>query len=178
MTPQPIKPFPRDFDEPLSNLDTDDLNLEDRTILGQIAMLAQPLNLHEKLALTINAHWSIDTSLRQLVEIKPRYDSYGPNLAAAIKLVQHLSAAAKTRLIMDFLCDEWETEGCEGEEKLTGGYNFCSRCNQRTWHALNGDSLKCSACLNTEREGFVESSNYEGEDYYNSGEPLLLDERD
>jgi hypothetical protein len=150
MTTQPIRPFPRDFDEPLPNLDTDDLNLEDRTILEQIAMLAQPLSLYEKLALTINAHWSIDTSYRQLVELKPRYGSYGPNLAAAINLVKHLSAAAKTRLIIDFLCDEWETEGVEGEEKLTGGYNFCPRCNQRTWHVLEGDSFRCSACLSTE----------------------------
>jgi hypothetical protein len=150
MTPQPIKPFPRDFDEPLSNLDTNDLNTEDRTILEQIALLAQSLSIHEKLALTINSHHSIDTSYRQLVEVKPRYGSYIPNLAVAIKLAQHLSAAAKTRLIMDFLCDEWETEGIEGEEKLTGGYNFCPRCNQRTWHELDGGTLKCSACLNVE----------------------------
>jgi len=178
MTQQPIKPFPRDFEEPLPNLDTDDLDIEDRTILEQIAMLAQPLSIHEKLALTINAHWSIDTSYRQLVELKPKYGSYGPNLAAAVKLTQHLSAAAKTRLIIDFLCDEWETEGYEGEEKLTGGYNFCPRCNQRTWHELEGDSLKCSACPNTEREELVESNNYEEKDYYSSDEPLLLDERD
>lgn len=152
MTPQPIKPFPRDFEEPLTNLDTDDLNVEDRTILEQIALLAQPLSVHEKLALTINAHHSIDTSYRQLVEVKPKYGSYGPNLTAAVKLTQHLSAAAKVRLIIDFLCDEWETEGNEGEEKLTGGYSFCPRCNQRTWHVLDGDSLKCSACPNTEND--------------------------
>jgi hypothetical protein len=147
---QPVRRFPRDFDEPLPNLDIDDLDIEDRTILEQIALLAQGLTTHEKLALTINAHCSIDTSYRQLVEVKPKYGSYGPNLAAAIKLVQHLSAAAKSKLINDFLCDEWEAEGVEGEEKLTGGYNFCPRCNQRTWHVLEGDSLRCSACLNTE----------------------------
>jgi len=148
MTPQPIQP--RDFDEPLLNLDTDDLSIEDRAILEQIAMLAQSLSLHEKLALTINAHYSIDTSRQQLVEVKPKYGSYGANLAATIKLVQHLSAAAKVKIITDFLHDEWETEGVEGEEKLTGGYNFCPCCNQRTWHELEGDSLRCSACLNTE----------------------------
>jgi len=160
MTPQPIRPFPRDFDEPLPNLDTDDLDVEDRTILEQIALLAQPLSVHEKLALTINAHCSIDTSYRQLVELKPKYGSYGPNLAAAIKLVQHLSAAAKTLLIIDFLHDEWETEGVEGEEKLTGGYSWCARCSQRTWHQLEGGSLRCSACLNTENN-FSSSMNQE-----------------
>lgn len=142
MTPQPIRPFPLDLTE-------DEIDREDAGILKQIETLAQEFSVHEKLALTLNAHWALDTSHRQLCKLEPTHGSYTPNLAAAIKLLHPLSAAAKVRLTTDFLTDTWESEATDAEEKITGGCSFCPHCNQKTWHELDGDDLKCSACLNT-----------------------------
>lgn len=102
-----------DFDDEDLDQKMADISVKDCEILAQINMFSSALNWHEKLALGLNAYWSIDGTERQLCTLTPTHGEYSPELKSAIALLRHLSPQAKAEMATEIIGDDWELGGEE-----------------------------------------------------------------
>src|SRR6185503_3222352 len=80
----------------------------DSQLQHELAVLMYPLNFHEKMALGLNAYYSIDQSHTQLCELKPKHGSYSPEVLRGILLIQQLSPQGKAEFAADIALGDWE----------------------------------------------------------------------